>query len=108
MEAKIDMSEMVVYDKVSWHTSDAKSPVDVKTAKVHFQVLMDWLSRNNLLSAHGKEEYEIGIDSSFAITSRMLSDVGNDIMKNYYKIWLKSFNYGDIPSTDYLDEKLRG
>lgn len=101
------MSQVSIYDKVKWHTGDAKAPVDIKVAKIHFQVIMDWLSRNDLLSESGKEEYEIGIDSTFAITSRMLSDSGNSIMKNYYKIWLKSFNYGEIPSTDYLDEKLR-
>ncbi len=97
---------MEIYDKVSWHYPEGKNCPSIEAAKKHFIKIMDWLSTNNLLSDDGKEVLEIGIDSDFSLTSSMLTDQGNEIIKKSYSEWLKTIGYNTEISTKYLDSFL--
>lgn len=97
---------MEVYDKVSWHYPEGKNCPSIEAAKKHFIKIMDWLSKNNLLSDDGKEVLELGIDSDFSFTSSMLTDQGNETIKKYYSKWMKTIEYHSDISTDYLDSLL--
>ncbi len=94
------MSKITVYDKVSWHFPEGKDCPSIEAAKVHFRAIMKWLKENNLLNEEGMEAYEIGLDDDFAITSSMLNEVGNEILKKHYFDWLKAVGY-----KEYIDEK---
>lgn len=70
------MTDIVVYDKVSWHYPEGKNCPSLEAAKIHFLVMMKWLKENNLLSTEGEEVWELGVDADFSITSTMLNEKG--------------------------------
>ena len=96
----------VTYDKVSWHFPDGKNCPDLDAAKVHFDVLMDWLESRGLLSEEGQEAMGAGVDSDFAITSYMLTDKGYRLLKICYAEWTRTVKYGVRPSMSILDDCL--
>ena len=96
----------VTYDKVSWHFPDGKNCPDLDSAKVHFDVLMGWLESRGLLSEEGQEAIDVGVDSDFAITSHMLTDKGNRLLKICYAEWTRTVRYGVRPSMNILDDCL--
>ena len=99
--------ENKTYDKVSWHFPEGKGNKNLKDATVHFQTLMNWLNKNNLLTSLGKEILQTKIGEDFAITSDMLIDDGNKLLNAHYSEWLKTFKYGTKPSTIFWDKKLK-
>lgn len=94
------------YDKVSWHFPDGENCPSLKAAKVHFDVLMDWLKSQDLLSEEGQEAMKVGIDSDFAITSHMLTDEGNRLFKICYAEWTRTVRYGVRPSMGLFEDRL--
>lgn len=104
------MGETTVYDKVSWHFPEGKSCPSLEAAKAHFKAIMQWLKEHNLLTEEGLDAYEAGIDDDFAITSTMLNDIGNKILREYYSDWLRSIGYKkniDAKDMKLLDEALK-
>jgi hypothetical protein len=101
------MAKITVYDKVSWHYPEGKNCPSVEAAKVHLSAVMKWLNKNNLLSEEGKEIFEIGVDVDFSITSSMLNEKGNDVLKKYYSSWLKTVDYSKNIDLKILDNGLR-
>ena len=93
----------VTYDKLSWHFPDGKGCPDLATARIHFDIVMSWLEKKNLLSPEGHEVMEIGVDSDFALTSEMVTDLGNRVLATCYDDWLRGVEYGTQPSIDSLD-----
>lgn len=102
------MTDMIVYDKVSWHYPEGQKCPSLESAKVHFIAVMMWLKNNNLLSDEGKEILGLGIDADFSILSSMFNTKGNDILKKYYSVWLKSIDYSNKIDLHILDDGLRG
>lgn len=100
------MSDIVVYDKVSWHYPEGENCPSLEIAKVHFESIMAWLKDNTLLSEEGEENFEIGVDSDFSINSLMLSKKGNDFLKMYYTNWLKTISYSKSIDLNILDNNL--
>ena len=100
------MTDMIVYDKVSWHYPESGNCPSLEAAKVHFIVVMEWLQKNNLLSDEGNEIFELEIDADFSITSSMLNAKGNDIFEKYYSNWLKSIDYSNKIDLHVLDDGL--
>lgn len=94
------------YDKVSWHYPDGKNCPDLDAAKAHFGVLMRWLGSQDLLSEEGQEAINAGVDSDFALTSHMLTDKGNRLLKICYAEWARTARYGVQPSMSILDDCL--
>ncbi len=92
------MSNIEVYDKVSWHFPEGQNCPSLEAAKVHFIAVMEWLKENNLLSKEGKEVVELGVDSEFSITSSMLNSEGNKVFKKHYSDWLRSIDYTNKPN----------
>ncbi|MBL4940037.1 MAG: hypothetical protein COB46_13640 [Rhodospirillaceae bacterium] len=101
------MSNIEVYDKVSWHFPEGQNCPSLKVAKEHFVAVMEWLKENNLLSDEGKEVLELGVDSDFSITSSMLNPKGNEILKKYYLDWLRSIDYTNKPNLTLLNDGLK-
>lgn len=95
------------YDKVSWHFPDGENCPSLEAAKVHFDVLMDWLKSQHLLSEEGQEAMEIGIDSDFSLTSYMLTDRGNRLLTACYAEWACTVRYGVRPSMSVLEDCLQ-
>ena len=100
------VSEMT-YDKVSWHFPDGENCPNLEAAKVHFDVVMNWLESQHLLSVEGHEAMEIGIDSDFSLTSYMLTDKGNELLATCYADWVSTVQYGTRPSVSMLEDRLR-
>jgi len=100
------MTEIKVYDKVSWHYPEGKNYSSLEAAKSHFIAIMNWLKENELLSEEGKEICDLGIDSDFSLTSSMLNGKGNDIITKYYSDWLRSFDYTKKPNFNILNNGL--
>lgn len=100
------MSNIEVYDKVSWHFPEGKNCPSLEAAKEHFVSVMDWLKENQLLSDEGKEVLELGIDSDFSIASPMLNAKGNELMRKYYSDWLRSIDYTKKPNLTLLNNGL--
>jgi len=99
--------DIKVFDKVKWHYPDGKGCSSLEAAKAHIEILMEWLSKNNLLSEYGLEIYELGIDSETSITSEMLNKLGNEILDNCYEDRAKSINYNEKVSTAILGSCLK-
>ena len=95
------------YDKVSWHFPDGKDCPSLEAAKVHFDVLMEWLQSRHLLSEEGQEAMEFGIDSDFSLTSYMLTDRGNRLLTACYAEWASTVTYGVRPSMSAIEDYLR-
>ena len=89
-----------VYDKVEWHYPEGKGCPDLKTATIHFKAVLDWLDQHDLLTPLGKEIYDLGVDRETSITSDMLTEKGNRIMKRCYDEMTKGLKYGQTPSLD--------
>ncbi|MCS7054528.1 MAG: hypothetical protein NZM09_12470 [Ignavibacterium sp.] len=101
------MSNIKVYDKVSWHYPEGKNCPSIDAAKNHFKVVMEWLRKNDLLSKEGIEVYDLGIGSDFSINSAMLTERGNHIFEKYYTKLLKEINYNSKDTLDKLEKLIR-
>jgi hypothetical protein len=101
------MSDLEIYDKVSWHFPEGKDCPSLEDAKAHFIAVMRWLKENSLLSDEGEEALELGIDSDFSITSSMLNSKGNEVFDKYYADWLQSIGYAKKPNLAILDNGLK-
>lgn len=101
------MTDIAVYDKVSWHYPEGKNCPSLDAAKVHFVFVMAWLKENNLLSDEGNEIYDVGIDADFSITSSMLNRKGNDILKKHYSEWLSNIGYSEYVDLKILEKGLQ-
>lgn len=95
------------YDKLSWHFPEGKECPSLDTAKIHFDVVMRWLETRELLSPEGREATEIGIDSDFALTSQMATDMGNRVLVACYADWVRRVKYGTRPSVKSLEDCLQ-
>ncbi|MBT4732908.1 hypothetical protein HN784_03920 [bacterium] len=100
------MSNIEVYDKVSWHFPEGQNCTSLEVAKVHFVALMEWLKINNLLSDEGKEVLELGFNSDFSITSSMLDSKGNEVLKKHYSDLIRSIDYTNKPNLTPLNDWL--
>jgi hypothetical protein len=101
------MAKITVYDKVSWHYPEGKDCPGLEAAKVHFVEVMNWLKENSLLSDEGEETLELGVDADFSISSSMLNEKGNDVLKKHYSSWLKTIDYSENIDLKILDDGLR-
>lgn len=101
------MSDIIVYDKVSWHYPEGQNCPNLETAKLHFESVMRWLKENRLLSHEGEEVFELGIDADFSITSLMLNKKGNNVFVKYYSSWLKSIDYSKSIDLTVLENGLQ-
>lgn len=93
-----------VYDKVEWHYPEGQGCPDVKTAMIHIRAVLDWFNEHDLLTPLGKEIFDIGVDSETSITSDMVTDTGNQIMKLCYNEILNKLKYGQAPSLKCFEE----
>lgn len=98
------MIEKKIYDKVSWHFPEGNNCPNLNAAKHHFNVIMDWLNKNQFLTEEGKEALKIGVDSDFSLTSDMINEKGNDLLSATYQDWLNSIGYSCETDTAVLDE----
>jgi len=101
------MSKIKVYDKLTWHFPEGNNCPNIDAAKNHFEVIMKWLSKNDLLSKEGKEVYVLGIGSDFSINSAMLTERGNHIFENHYSKLLKEIDYKSEDTFNKLEKFLR-
>jgi len=101
------MGTAKTYDKVSWHFPEGKGCPSPNAAKRHLVVVMQWLKDNSLLSEEGLEAWDSGIDSDFALTSHMLTPVGNVVLAQGYRDWMEKVAYSEEPSMRILDAILR-
>ena len=101
------MTNIKVYDKVSWHYPEGNNCPNIDAAKNHFVVVMKWLSKNDLLSKEGKEVYLLGIGSDYSINSAMLTERGNHIFENYYSKLLTEIDYKSEDTFIKLEELLK-
>ena len=79
-----------VYDKFSWHL-DAN--IEEKKLIIFYTKLMDFLNKHNFLNAYGLELYNLGIDASLSINSKMLTDQGNKLLSQWYDEFLSHANF---------------
>lgn len=93
-----------VYDKVEWHFPEGEGCPDIRTAMIHIRTVLNWLNENDLLTPIGKEIYDIGVGSETSITSDMITDAGNRIMKQCYDVILNELKYGRTPSLNCFEE----
>ena len=100
------MSKVIIYDKVSWHFPEGKSCPSLEAAKKHFDILVEWIKKNDLFSAEGEEIFDLGVDSEFSITSSMLNKNGNDVLSKYYTDWLRGLDYSGNVDMKILDDGL--
>lgn len=96
-----------IYDKVEWHYPEGEGCPDLKTAMIHIKTVLDWLNNHGMLTSIGKEIYNIGVDSETSITSDMITDTGNRVMKRCYNKILIKFKYGVPPSLRCFNEYLQ-
>lgn len=101
------MGSGTTYDKVSWHFPDGKNCPSLGAAKVHFDVVMNWLKSKQLLSAEGYEALKAGIDSDFSLNSHLLTQKGNQLLGTCYAEWACDAKYGTRPSVKLLEDCLR-
>lgn len=101
------MSKIKVYDKVAWHFPEGKNCPNIDAAKNHFEVVMKWLRKNDLLSKEGNEVYDLGIGSDFSINSAMLTERGNHIFEKHYTKFLKEIDYKSKDTFNKLEKFLR-
>lgn len=101
------MSKVKTYDKVSWHFPGGKNCPSLEVAKIHFRVIMKWLNDHQLLTATGIELTKSGIDSDFALTSDLVTMLGNRVLEDCYSTWVQSLTYGKQPATTVLDQSLK-
>lgn len=101
------MADVTVYDKISWHYPEGRNCPSLEVAKQHFSILVKWLDKNELLSAEGKEILELGIDADFSVTSSMLNEKGNVLLKEKYSRWLKTIDYSNDIDLTILNSGLR-
>ena len=87
-----------VYDKVAWHFPGGSGCLSLESGKRHLEVLMDWLAKEELLSNEGREAMMAGVDADFSLTSGMLTDDGNELLRRFYDDWLRGLEYGKRPS----------
>lgn len=69
---------MIVYDKAAWHIDAGEDKNEVLK---RYQILLDYLSKNKLLTAEGEELAELGADYSAVIHSKMLNNEGNKLIE---------------------------
>jgi len=102
-------SSPIVYDSVKFHWPMGKSAgcKSLADAKIHLNVLMRWLSKHDLLTEKGGSAVTgEGVPDDFTLTSDMLTDRGDILIKDAYNRWLKSVRYGEEPDTKILDRAL--
>lgn len=95
-----------VYDKVSWHYPDGEGCASLEGALLHFRAILAWLGTNELLSPLGEELAKFAMDGDTALTSDMLSELGNRIMSESYDVWLEQVDYSSAPSLALMDRAL--
>jgi hypothetical protein len=92
--------ELKVYDKAAWHIENS----DKSTVVGFFSKLMDFLKSHNYLNNDGLEIYELGVDPSISITSKMLTEEGNAVLSASYDKFLASYNGNSNPNFSMLDK----
>ena len=88
-----------VYDKAQWHI-DAGEDLDL--VLLRFEVLFEFLRKNELLKEEGLEILNLGIDSSISCHERMLNDNGKRFMCACYD---KLINYEPSQLKSELDQE---
>lgn len=76
-----EAADMKIYDKASWHL-DKNADKNEIIAK--FTKVFEFLHKNSLLNKDGEELYNIGIDSSISLHSKLVTDDGKNFLDKYY------------------------
>jgi hypothetical protein len=94
-----------VYDRVRWHYPEGDAP-SLKAALRHFKVMARLLRKSGLLNEDGEAVVrEDGLDGDFSLTSDLLTDEGNKVLKKHYDKWLKTVDW-DSANPDFWKDKL--
>lgn len=91
---------VVVYDKVSWHLDKQENRSEVLK---HFKFILDWCYKNQLLTEEGIEIFELDVDESISLNSRMFTPLGNKFMENFYDEFISDF---ETSEEEKMTEKL--
>ena len=81
---------MKIFDKAAWQIDGGVSFNDVKR---HFELVIKWLEKRNLLSSDGREISDIGVDESFSLNESMVTGEGADFLEQYYDELIKRSQY---------------
>ena len=101
LEGIFSLSELTVYDKIKYHSGNDEQK---KSSIERMKKIVSWLRKNNYLNDYGKEIVrDAGIDSDFRLTSDMLTDSGNVVMKKCFNKWISSVGYKSDISMDMMD-----
>jgi hypothetical protein len=92
--------ETKIYDKVQWHLET----IEKASVLNYFKCLMDFLKTHNYLNSYGLEIYEVGVDTSLSVTSKMLTEKGNAVMESRYDSFLKTVNFNVMPDFSNFHE----
>jgi hypothetical protein len=94
--------DMIIYDKAAWHleTFDKDKVVN------YFSKLLTYLKSRNYLNNYGLEIFDLGVDSSISITSKMLNEEGNAALSNSYDIFLSDLDINADPDFSALNAKM--
>ena len=96
---------ITVYDRVRWHYPEGRGCESMASALRHFETLMGWLARHELLSEEGCEAMDC-INSQFALTSELVTARGRRLLDRYYQTWLAQIDYDASISMDRWDRWL--
>jgi len=94
--------ELTVFDKFAWHLD---AGIDEHKLKDYFQRLMCFLKNHLLLNAYGLEIFDLGVDSSLSITSKMLTNEGNFFLSAWYDKYLESVDLNKDIDFSFLEGK---
>ena len=95
--------ELTVFDKFSWHFD---AGVNEAILLKYFSKLMNFLKKHQLLSIYGLEIYDLGVDSSLSITSKMLTEKGIGFLSLWYDKYLKSIDFNRDIDLSFLEGKI--
>ncbi len=97
-----------VYDKVCWHYPEGRDCPSLKAAKRHITFAMRFLKSHKLLSPDGNDLFESGrVSDDFALTSEIVTPLGNRLLSKSYKNWLKQISYDGPLSDELFDNTLK-
>ena len=94
--------DTTIYDKFTWHLD---AGIDKDKLIYYFKKLMDFLKNHQLLNKDGLEIYDLGVDSSLSINSKLLTDKGNTLFTLWFDKYLATIDFNKDIDFSFLEEK---
>jgi len=94
-----------IIDKAAWQIDNGVQPSVVIT---HFKRLFSWLAAKDMLTAEGKEVFEIGIDDSASLHERLVTPEALAFLLSAYDEYIKNNAYGTDTDSSVLESVYAG